>query len=107
MVNVNDFEIYSKDGSRYVRSLSPPYYIGKVVSFRNDAEMLSWVAEKVKKTGICIAGKVPECCILVIYSGADDTKELPDSSVLFHLMAAYFFEQKIKFNKRRYKKQLQ
>jgi len=87
---------------------SPPYYIGKIVQFRNEGQMLDWIATKKMSEGICIAGKVPGHSILVIYNGAKDKETaLPDSVILFHQMALFYYNERIKNNSRRFKNYLQ
>ncbi len=91
-----------------IMSSEKPYYIGKVVQFQSNDEMLDWIARTKVNKDRCICGQVPGYSILVVYNGCLDRNDysLPESSFIFKQMAIWYGENKIQ-GKGRYRKYLQ
>src|ERR1700740_3411583 len=104
-MKIPDFIPIKNEGTLLILSTSPPYYIGKVVSFKNEIELKDWKSKTSVNRERCICGQVEGYSILVVFNGSLDrqNKALPESAYIFKQMANWYLEQKIN-GKNRYNK---
>jgi len=99
---------FVQDGTTYIMSTDQPCYIGKVVQFEDNSNMLDWIARTKVNKDRCICGQVPGYSILVVFNGCMDGLNcpLPESAYIFKQMALWYLNEKI-MGKGRYNKYLQ
>ena len=103
-MKIPEFIPYALDGKAFILSTSPPCYIGQVVQFTNQGAMTDFIASKKVNDGLCIAGKVPDHNILVIFAGSIGSKGLPENANVFKGMARFYYETRVQKCVKRYAK---